>query len=612
MLLSNRFIHKYSFTSSVMLRIIVATLLAILLATGFSFISAHRVAAASDISAEWRNVGNPGFSSSQSYFNSIAMSGATPYVAFTNWDNDQINVMKYQNGSWVNLGSPGFSGGDAYDTHIAFDGDTPYVAFVDELAGYGVTVMKYVDNVWQVVGTRNISVTDVEAISFVISNGTPYVAYTAYDGGDTCSPATTCEDGRVSVRKFVGSSWVAAGSLGISSGVAHDLDLAVSNDGTPYVVYTDEDQGNKATLMKLNGATWQPVGNAGFTSGEAYSPRIAIDGTTPYVAFIDGDFNSRASVMKYNGSSWSLVGIPGFTNHSVDYNGPYDANTLDIAINNHLPYIVYYTYGFSGGAPADASLPYGLSDGVDDGDGSITVRVYDGSGWRTLGNANFSVAAVTNVSITFGDNMVPYVTFSDDSRSDKATVMRFESNTVGVPLPSGISNQIVVQTPVGSAMTCSEYIRPSDIEVKDRGYSYPLGIVNYCFQAVGNTNLVSITFQTDMNPNEFVARKYNPNTGKYADIPGAQITRTTLNGKNALKLTYIVVDNGPLDTDPQVGSIEDPVGLATADKSKFGAPDTGIDMISLVRSVTNQVLLGVGTLVVFGIAYKLSQAKSSR
>lgn len=97
-----------------------------------------------------------------------------------------------------------------------------------------------------------------------------------------------------------------------------------------------------------------------------------------------------------------------------------------------------------------------------------------------------------------------------------------------------------------------------------------------------SSNQVSLLFVTDLKPNEVSARKYNPTTQTYANVPGATITETTYNAQHALLLTYTITDNGPLDTDPAVGSITDPVGLA-------------IPVATSVASLTNT---GANTLVI--------------
>jgi hypothetical protein len=67
--------------------------------------------------------------------------------------------------------------------------------------------------------------------------------------------------------------------------------------------------------MKYNGSSWEVVGSPGFSDGEARYTSLAIDNDgTPYVAYSDQNQNRRATVMKWNGSRWVVVGNPGFSN----------------------------------------------------------------------------------------------------------------------------------------------------------------------------------------------------------------------------------------------------------------------------------------------------------
>lgn len=70
-----------------------------------------------------------------------------------------------------------------------------------------------------------------------------------------------------------------------------------------------------------------------------------------------------------------------------------------------------------------------------------------------------------------------------------------------------------------------------------------------------------------------ISRKYNPEKGVYTTIDGAVLTSVTIGGQSVLKITYQIVDNGPLDLNPEVGTITDPYGPALAN---VGAPATGL------------------------------------
>ncbi len=149
---------------------------------------------------------------------------------------------------------------------------------------------------------------------------------------------------------------------------------------------------------------------------------------------------------------------------------------------------------------------------------------------------------------------------------------------------------ITLTTPSGTTITCHSAVKESDLSNTDIAYSYPLGLVDFCFSGADASNEVSLVFVTDLNPDDVLVRKYNPTNNQYATIAEASVSETTYEGKNALLVTYNIVDNGPLDLDPDDGEVADPVGLAIADTNALA--DTG-DNASTARLVAIG-LLGIG------------------
>ena len=108
--------------------------------------------------------------------------------------------------------------------------------------------------------------------------------------------------------KYNGSSWVIVGSPGFSAGMVKNPSIAISESGIPYVIYQDDTNGVKATVMKYNGSTWDAVGGAGFSLGVAEYPYIAIDRNgVPYVTYED-HYGYRAVVMKLDTALAPITG----------------------------------------------------------------------------------------------------------------------------------------------------------------------------------------------------------------------------------------------------------------------------------------------------------------
>ncbi len=149
-----------------------------------------------------------------------------------------------------------------------------------------------------------------------------------------------------------------------------------------------------------------------------------------------------------------------------------------------------------------------------------------------------------------------------------------ESGSNQAELTSPVSSQpVLLTTPTGTNLVSTTASKESSLSVTDPAYDYPSGLVGFTFTTAETDNQVSLTFVTDKTPSQVVPRKYNPTTNAYFNIPNASITETTYNNQHALQLTYTITDNGDLDLDPTIGTITDPVGLATITTD---SPNTGI------------------------------------
>lgn len=151
----------------------------------------------------------------------------------------------------------------------------------------------------------------------------------------------------------------------------------------------------------------------------------------------------------------------------------------------------------------------------------------------------------------------------------------------------------------------------------DNNYTYPLGLLNFTAHC-GTPGYSMIVQQIYYNPpgGEFVLRKYA--SGSYQTITDATITRTTLNGQDAVVAQYTVVDGGPLDEDGvQNGVIVDPAGLAIARgvNTTLKAPNTGFvahskNSMSIDASAVCLVaVLASGGLMTLGLTTKRRRAR---
>ena len=191
---------------------------------------------------------------------------------------------------------------------------------------------------WQTVGTGVVStgLTTYESLAISPKDGTLYLAYFDNANGN-----------KATVMKFNSgtNSWETVGTGGVSTGTAYNESLVISpTDGTPYLAYEDAANGNKATVMKFNGTSWETVGTGGVSTGGALyeSLAIAADGT-PYLAYLNGSNGGKATVMKFNGTSWEAVGTGVVSTAAAMW------ESLAIATDG-TPYLAYRHNGNSGKA----------------------------------------------------------------------------------------------------------------------------------------------------------------------------------------------------------------------------------------------------------------------
>lgn len=271
---------------------------------------------------------------------------------------------------------------------------------------------------WEYAGQYGLSETSASGTIVTDHNGTPYIAY---------------DDYHANVRKYNGSSWVSVGDTSFSSDVASYVSLAFNNSNTPYVVFEDWANGNKATVMSFNGTSWVLVGSAGFSDSAVISTSIAIDNSgTIYVAYQNNNGGGTIAVMKYTGGAWVQVGAllpPSYfiSNLAIDGSGtPYVAY-VDIYNGfgfmkkfdgtnwiNLGPYVVPYVMNYPSIAIDQQGTPYIAFQ--DDG-GNATVFKFQNSTWDTLGYAEFNYSCCYSgakyTSLTIASNDSIYLAFQD-------------------------------------------------------------------------------------------------------------------------------------------------------------------------------------------------------
>jgi hypothetical protein len=346
----------------------------------------------------------------------------TPYVAWPEWceGDTEIYIRRWNGQSWEEVGVGSATGGGMSDNSgwswspslaIAPDG-TPFVAWEDYSGGVSaVFVRRWNGSSWEEVGVGSASGGGIsgdtggspEPALAIAPNGTPYVVWHGDGTGGL----------EIFVRRWNGSIWeeVGAGSAsggGISNteGLSQNASVAVAPDGTPYVAWSDPNDGDhEIYIRRWSGSSWEEVG-AGSASGGGISndtrhsafPSVAISTSgMPYVAW---EQNTTIYILQWSGSAWEEVGTGSASGGGISgYDGYSFSPSLAIEPGG-LPYVAW----------------------VNESDGSyeIFVRRWNGAFWEEVGAGSASGGGISDnpgesfaPSMAIGPDGIPYVAWFD-------------------------------------------------------------------------------------------------------------------------------------------------------------------------------------------------------
>jgi tripartite motif-containing protein 71 len=447
------------------------------------------------------------------------------------------------------------------------------------------------------------------------------------------------------------STW---GTFGAGNGqLAYPYGIAIDSNSNIYV--TDFDN-RRIQKFDSNGNYLTQWGSFGSGDGQFSTPQsVAVD--TEDNVYVSDYTNNRIQKFDSNGTYITKWGSTGSGNGQFtsargiatdSYNNVYVTDLASHRIQKFDSNGTYLTkWGTAGTGDGQLSSPRGV---VVDSAGSVYVvetnnrriQKFDSNGtyltkWGTLGSGDGQFNSPRNITIDLLGNL--YVSDYSNNR-----VQKFDSNgtylgqwgsagtgngqfnfTYGVVadnygsvyvadvynhriqkfsyppetatvVSAGSGADIQLESTPFTTFSCSTSVTEDSLATTDPSQDYPLGLVDFCLDVVpGSTNTVSLTFETDLTPSEVTARKYNPTTQTYTDVPNAEITETTLNSNPALKLTYDITDGGDLDDDGIAnGTILDPVGLAVdSDEATADTLANTGENIDLVIS-TALLLLALG------------------
>lgn len=346
----------------------------------------------------WKIVGESNFSTGQSNYIDIAFHPTTsePYVSYTDYEtvSYRATVKKFNGTSWESVGTDGFTPSRADGTQIAFNPITnePYV-----VGGYSYgTVMRYTSSTWTSVGSTITGASGssprIYSLAFHPTSTEPYLAFSDYSGG---------RNGKITVKRFDGSSWVSVGSEGFSDVEVARIQLKFQPvTMVPYVVYKRASAGTPV-VERFNGSDWEVISDSSFDSYNTISFDFNPTTTEPYVLTL-GD------VKKFNGTSWETVSL--------------SAIDAGLSINAQI----YFN--------PTTKEPHILFLEAD----KLSLKKYSNSTWSYVDVGSFTnEAVVPQFKLVFHPTTnEPYVAYTDFNAPWKTTVMYLDLDPANEPYPS--------------------------------------------------------------------------------------------------------------------------------------------------------------------------------
>jgi large repetitive protein len=180
-----------------------------------------------------------------------------------------------------------------------------------------------------------------------------------------------------------------------------------------------------------------------------------------------------------------------------------------------------------------------------------------------------SSSATSVIAVVDNDNVLPTVEDAAPNTGDanKDGVKDSLQGNVASLVDTGATPKYVTVSadPTSPCQTLSNVSTNNEVAnvVLDSTFDYPVGFVNFSSPCASSIKIKMYWYGLDTTKT-YINRKFNAATGVYTDVAGITSSIETVNGSPVLTYTYTVTDNGPLDTNPAIGTITDPIGPVLA------------------------------------------------
>jgi hypothetical protein len=187
----------------------------------------------------------------------------------------------------------------------------------------------------------------------------------------------------------------------------------------------------------------------------------------------------------------------------------------------------------------------------------------------TIVTSSSSSSSTSAISVPDTDNVAPTIENAAPNSGDanKDGVQDSLQGNVASLVDTGATPKYVVVSadPTSPCQTLSNVSTNNEIAniTLDSTYDYPVGFVNFTSPCATSIKIKMYWYGLDTTKT-YINRKFNAATNVYSDVTGITSAIEAVDGVPVLTYTYTVADNGPLDTNPAVGTITDPIGPVLA------------------------------------------------
>lgn len=330
-----------------------------------------------------------------------------------------------------------------------------------------------------------------------------------------------------------------------------------------------------AQAWRYNGSTWTQLGTDNFGLG---ADRIDYASATLYQGSLVlgvGTYGTSSQIIKYNGSTWTRQN-PDYYGQPENEDGYNPMATSAMLADDDTLFVATWAVGEGSYFPQIYRTPALVVNDDDEDD-----EIGDPGDINT--DDDMISDAIEGAAPNNGDG-------NNDGEADSE-----QANV------TSLVNSVTGKYAVLESSVCAENsnvsVTPESANTKsDSGYSYPAGMMNFTLNCPSNGATATVThiyYGNYEDASRYEMRKYDENTKTYTTVLGATITKVTIAGQPALKVTYQITDGGPLDQDGVANStIVDPAGPAL--KAASGSlPDTGLNLIITSLIATSIVAAAV-------------------